>query len=157
MEESANPSSEASEEADVGEEGEQEGEIEEGDEGLQSWIEEPGDDDQDRARIATGDGDLGDIMDLEYEEEEEEGPDGFDQIKDWSQTADDGEAEGERDIEERARQDDYEDHSPLQLGIVEDKEDYEATDDQDDDFDRRPEFYTLPERYRDSRQQQQQQ
>ncbi|KAF9103467.1 hypothetical protein BGX29_003334 [Mortierella sp. GBA35] len=113
MEESANPSSEASEEADVGEEGEQEGEIEEGDEGLQSWIEEPGDDDQDRARTATGDGDLGDIMDLEYEEEEEEGPDGFDQIKDWSQTADDGEAEGERDIEERAQQDDYEDRSPL--------------------------------------------
>ncbi|KAG0279284.1 hypothetical protein BGZ95_001706 [Linnemannia exigua] len=145
-------------------------------EGFQSWIEEPEDEDQDRVRIATGDGDLGSIMDLEdgpeeseEEEEGEEGFEGFDEIKDWSQTASDGEDEEEEGlpgVEERRQRQQRQQQGGygkggtqhLQLGILDDDEDDEATEDQDDDFAWRPEFYTLPQNqwYRDGRSPQQQ-
>ncbi|KAG0280645.1 hypothetical protein BGZ96_001473 [Linnemannia gamsii] len=148
-------------------------EVEEEDEGFQSWIEEPDEEDQDRVRIATGDGDLGHIMDLEDEqggqdeEEEDEGVEGFDQIKDWGQTAESDE-EDEEDFEAeqrrlRQRQSngyDYEMYpTSLQLGILDDDdEDDETAEDQDDDIDWRPEYYSLRQqsRYRDSRKQQRQ-
>ena len=91
---------------------------EEEEDGFQSWIEEPDEEDQDRARVATGDGDLGNIMDIEdeqegvegeeeeEEEEEDERAEGFDQIKDWGQTVGDGEADevGNTDFETEERQ-----------------------------------------------------
>ncbi|KAG9070288.1 hypothetical protein KI688_009625 [Linnemannia hyalina] len=155
---------------------------EEEEEGFQSWIEEPDEEDQDRVRIATGDGDLGNIIDLEDEqegveegegvEEEEEGAEGFDQIKDWGQTVGDEEDDevGNSDFqtEQRRQRDrqaggyDYERDPPsFQLGILDDDEDDEGVDDQDDDFDWKPEYYTLRQqqqkhRYRDSRQKQRQ-
>ncbi|KAF9145855.1 hypothetical protein BGX30_006338 [Mortierella sp. GBA39] len=168
-------------EADV-EVGDAEEEAEEEEEGFHSWIEEPDEEDQDRVRIATGYGALGNIMDLEdeqdgveegeEEEEEGEGAEGFDQIKDWGQTVGDEEDDevGNSDFqkEQRQQQDlqaggyDYErDPSSFQLGILDDDEDDEGVDDQDDDFDWRPEYHTLRQqqqkhRYRDSRQKQRQ-
>ncbi|KAF9543703.1 hypothetical protein EC957_000558 [Mortierella hygrophila] len=160
---------------------EEEAEEEEEEEGFQSWIEEPDEEDQDRVGIATGDGDLGNIMDLEdeqegvgegeEEEEEEEGAEGFDQIKDWGQIVGDEEGDevGNGDFQtERRRQRDrqaggYDERNPssFQLGILDDDEDDEGVDEQEDDFDRRPEYYTLRQqqqkhRYRDSRQKQRQ-
>lgn len=158
--------------------GEAEEEAEEEEEGFQSWIEEPDEEDQDRIRVATGDGDLGNIMDLEDEQEgvegeekeEDEGTEEFDQIKDWGQTADDGEDDevgnSDHETEERRQRQrqaggyDYEKNpTSFQLGILDDDEDDEGVDDQDDDFDWRPEYYTLQQqqqkhRYRDSRQKQ---
>lgn len=163
--------------------GEGEDEAEEEEENFQSWIEEPDEEDLDRVRIATGDGDLGNIMDLEEEqegveeeeeeeEEEDEGAEGFDQIKDWSQTVGDGEDDevGNSDFETEQRRQrqrqaggyDYErDPSSFQLGILDDDEEDEGVDDQDDDFDWRPEYYTLRQqqqkhRYRYGRQKQRQ-
>ncbi|KAG0300507.1 hypothetical protein BGZ97_003194 [Linnemannia gamsii] len=172
------PTISADKEAEVGGESEVEAaeeEVEEEDKGFQSWIEEPDEEDQDRVRIATGDGDLGSIMDLEDdqegqdEEEEDEGTEGFDQIKDWSQTAANNDGEDDEDFEmeqrrQRQRQSngyDYEmDPTSLQLGILDDDdEDDETPDDQDYDFDWRPEYYSLRQqrrRYRDSRKQRRQ-
>ncbi|KAF8946587.1 hypothetical protein BGZ47_000115 [Haplosporangium gracile] len=157
---------------------EMEEEMEEEDEGFQSWIEEPDEEDRDRVRIATGDGDLGNIMDLEDEQEveeveEEEGDEGFDHIKDWSQAVGDGEDDevGNSDFETEQRRRrrrrraggyDYErDPTSLQMGILDDDEDDEGMDDRDDGFDWRPEYYTLrqqqkTQRYRDSLQKQRQ-
>ncbi|KAF9150166.1 hypothetical protein BG015_008023, partial [Linnemannia schmuckeri] len=160
---------------------EAEEEIEEEDEGFQSWIEEPDEEDRDRVRVATGDGDLGNIMDLEDEQEveefeeaeEEEGDEGFDQIKDWGQAVGDGEDDevGNSDFKTEQRRQrqrqaggyDYErDSTSLQMGILDDDdEDDEDMDDQDDDFDWRPEYYSLRQqqqtkRSQDSRQKQRQ-